>query len=116
MAELKRNHYVPRMYLERFAQQGRVWVRWRDGKSYASNCINVAAESGFYDVKVGDDEDPPSKAVENALTDVETVVHGVFEAIDQTGEPPEPDTEQRAALATYLALQWTRTPEQRERD
>jgi len=46
----KRHHYVPRNYLERFADGSRILVRRRDGASFPTNCINVAVESGFYDV------------------------------------------------------------------
>lgn len=111
----KRHHYVPRMYLERFALRSQVFVRRRDGKSFTSNCINVAVESGFYDVGVSNDSEAPSKVVEEALADVEGAVGAAFEEIDSTGIPPPVHSENRAVLATYLALQVTRTPEQRER-
>lgn len=46
----KRHHHVPRRYLERFAVDGKVLVRRRDGKTFETNPVNVAVESGFYDV------------------------------------------------------------------
>lgn len=111
----KRHHYVPRMYLGRFARQDQVFVRRRDGKSFTANCINVAVESGFYDVRASNEADAPSKVVEETLADVEGRVGAAFEEIDCTGAPPQVGSENRDALATYLALQMTRTPEQRER-
>jgi Protein of unknown function (DUF4238) len=111
----KRHHYVPRMYLERFARQSQVFVRRRDGNSFTSNTINVAVESGFYDVRASDDAGAPSKVVEDTLADVEGAVGAAFAEIDRTGSPPQVDSDNRRRLATYLALQMTRTPEQRER-
>lgn len=51
MSRAKRHHFVPRAYLERFAESGQVQVRHRDGNSYRANCTNVAVECGFYDVR-----------------------------------------------------------------
>lgn len=53
--------------------------------------------------------------VEETLSDVEGVVGAVFDEIDQSGAPPSAGSDNRTALVIYLALQITRTPEQRER-
>lgn len=103
------------MYLERFARQGRVNVRRRDGKSVTTSTINVAVESGFYDVRISGDAGSPSKVVEETLADVEGAVGAAFEVIDRTGASPRVHSDERGRLATYLALQMTRTPEHRER-
>jgi hypothetical protein len=46
----KRHHQVPQFYLERWAANGKVAVRWRDGKEYETSPKIVAVESGFYDI------------------------------------------------------------------
>ena len=76
------------MYLERFSRQGQVFVRRREGNTFTSNCINVAVESGFYDVRAGDGSSSTSKAVEATLSDVEGAVSPAFNEIDRTGAPP----------------------------
>ena len=51
MAEApKRHHQVPNFYLQRFTVGNLVRVRWRDGKAVETSSINIAVESGFYDV------------------------------------------------------------------
>lgn len=113
MAGAKRHHYVPRNYLERFADGDQVFVRRRDGTTFTTNCVNVAVESGFYDIEL--EGGGKSKQVEGILADVEGATADVFRMIDRTMEAPPPDAEERAVLSVYLALQMTRTPEQRER-
>jgi hypothetical protein len=97
----------------RFADGDQVFVRRRDGASFTSNCINVAVESGFYDIDVGGGG--KSKAVEEIFADVEGATANVFRAIDESMEAPAPGSSDRDVLAAYLALQMMRTPEQRER-
>jgi hypothetical protein len=109
----KRHHYVPRHYLERFADGDQVFVRRRDGTTFTTNCINVAVESGFYDVEL--EGGGTSKQVEEILADVEGATAGVFRMIDDTMEAPPHGADEREVLSVYLALQMTRTPEQRER-
>ena len=109
----KRQHYVPRNYLERFADGDQVFVRRRDGGTFTTNCINVAVESGFYDIELAGGG--KSKHVEEILADVEGATAEVFRTIDEAMAAPPPDAEAREILSIYLALQMTRTPEQRER-
>lgn len=113
MAGAKRHHYVPRSYLERFADGDQVFVRRRDGATFTTNCINVAVEAGFYDIEV--QGGGKSKAVEEILADVEGATAEVFRAIDAAMSAPVPGSAERDVLSVYLALQMTRTPEQRER-
>lgn len=113
MADAKRHHYVPRNYLERFAAGDQVFVRRRDGTAFTTNCINVAVESGFYDIELADGG--KSKDVEKVLANVEGATADVFRMIDDTMEAPSRGTTEREVLSIYLALQMTRTPEQRER-
>lgn len=113
MTDAKRHHYVPRVFLERFAEDGSLCVRRRDGKTFMTGATNVAVESGFYDLRL--DDGSTSKAVEHILADIEGLIANVFRAIDESGEAPAPGTPNREVLAVYLAVQYTRTPEQRGR-
>lgn len=61
----KRHHQVPRAYLNRLGSDGKVRVRWRDGKAYETSTLNVAVGSGFYDVP--DPEGGDSSRVEAEL-------------------------------------------------
>lgn len=114
MAEPKRHHYVPKMYLDRFAEsEGLLVVRRRDGGTFTTGANNIAVESGFYDLDL--EGGVVSKEVEHVLSDVEGSAASAIRAIDQTGKAPERGSEERLALAVYLAIQHTRTPQQRER-
>lgn len=71
-ARSKRHHQVPRAYLNRFARDEMVRVRWRDGKAFETNTLNVAVESGFYDIPDGQGQ--LSSVVEDAtLADIDGV-------------------------------------------
>lgn len=98
MIGAKRHHYVPRNYLERFAQRDQVFVRRRDGATFTTNCINVAVESGFYDIEFLDGG--KSKEVEAILADIEGATAAVFRMIDTTGHAPPPGAEEREVLAS----------------
>jgi len=80
MSDAKRQHFVPKFYLERFGAGGRVFVRRRDGTAFVSNCTGVAAECGFYDLDLGDGQ--TSKVVEGILGDFEAAAASVFRSID----------------------------------
>jgi hypothetical protein len=67
--EPKRHHQVPQFYLERFAANGKLAVRWRDGKRYETSPKNVAVESGFYDIPDG--MGGVSKEIETGLANIE---------------------------------------------
>ncbi len=114
MSAPKRHHYVPQMYLERFAgPDGRLLVRRRDGKTFTTKPRNVAVETGFYDVDVGNGS--VSKEVEHMLSDLEGLTAHALRSIDQTGKAPAPGSEERDVLSAFLAMQHVRTPVQRQR-
>lgn len=108
----KRHHHVPRAYLNRFAVNESVSVRWRDGKLYETNTDNVAVESGFYDLP-----DPPDgnrSRVEEALAVADGAAAEAMATIDGSGRLPDEGSDERVALATFVALQITRTTGHRE--
>lgn len=109
----KRHHQVPRFYLERFSDSGKVTVRWRDGRTYATSPVNVAVESGYYDIPDG--VGGVSKEIENGLADIETMADQVFKAIDRSGQLPSPSDPDTATLALFVGLQMARTTSHRER-
>jgi hypothetical protein len=113
MAGPKRHHFVPRFYLERFAEGGVLYVRWRDGREFRTGAGNIAVRSGFYDLTSPDGE--TSKDVEDWLEKIETPASAAMRHIDDTLVAPGLDDSDRIALSLYLAIQLARTPEQRER-
>ncbi|MEV6524538.1 DUF4238 domain-containing protein [Longispora sp. NPDC051575] len=114
MTRAKRHHYVPASYLARFGENGSVLVR-RRGKStmYPTNVKNVAVEGGFYEI-TGDDGQP-SDSVERALAGLESKALTALTGVEQSQRLPSPGSSDREALATFLAVQFTRTPLNRER-
>ena len=109
----KRHHQVPRFYLVRFASDGRVVVRRRDGKSFDASPQNVAVESGFYDIPDG--MGGVSKEVETGLANIEGMADAVLRKVDRDGRlrgPTDPDS---ATLALFVGLQMARTTTHRER-
>lgn len=113
VSEPRRHHFVQRAYLDRFAEDGRLYVRRRDGRSFRASSANIAVETGFYDVT--DASGNKSTAVETHLGEIEGPAMKTLSLVDDVGMPPAEDTTERAALARYMALQATRTPEERER-
>jgi hypothetical protein len=108
----KRHHQVPRAYLNRFGTDDVVRVRWRDGKVYETNSLNVAVETGFYDVP--DARGEKSSRVEEALAEVDSAAINAMADVDRTGRPPPAESENRFVLAVFLGLQMTRTTQHRE--
>jgi hypothetical protein len=110
----KRHHFVPRSYLARFSQDGRVLVRWRGRSGLIKTGVqNVAVESGFYEVEQPSGE--KSVAVEALLSKMEGSAATVLRSIDEAAALPDAGTHEREMLAVFLAVQLTRTPEQRDR-
>ena len=82
----KRHHQVPRAYLNRLGSDGKVRVRWRDGKAYEISTLNVAVESGFYDVP--DPEGGDSSRVEAELAVADGAAAPLF--VRRTRRPQGP--------------------------
>jgi hypothetical protein len=104
---------VPRAYLARFADNGLVLVRRRDSKLFTASPANVAVECGFYDV--ANSLSGNSSRVDEMLATIDGGAASALRSIDRTGQPPPEGTGDRLILSIYLALQNTRTPEQRAR-
>lgn len=111
-ARKKRHHFLPRSYLARFAIGGNVLVRRRDGTTFLADTINVAVEAGMYDLPT------PTGVVshvEDLLAVVDDAALAAMRTVDATGQPPARGSQERDALAGYLALLMGRTPEARGR-
>lgn len=108
----KRHHQVPRAYLNRFGRSETVRVHRRDGKTYESSTLNVAVESGFYDVPDGHGR--RSSEVEERLAEVDGAAAEAIAGIDREGQPPHEGSDYRFTLAVFLGLQMTRTTRHRE--
>lgn len=113
MTRAKRHHYVPAAYLARFGENEYVRVRRRGVPNmYKPHVKNVAVESGFYEVTGPDGE--PSDEVERELSGLEGDAISALTEIDRTEQPPAPGSKDQCTLATFLAVQYTRTPKHRE--
>ena len=114
MSRPKRHHYVPRAYLARFGQAGKVAVRRRGSAGLiVTNPVNVALETGFYETT--DSAGNTSVAIEEWLSDeVDGRGASTIDQILVTNELPQIGDEIRRFLATYIAIQLTRTADRRE--
>jgi hypothetical protein len=114
MTRAKRHHYVPAAYLARFGLGGQVLVR-RRGRStmYATSVKNVAVEGGFYEIAGEDGQ--PSDVVERALAGLEGAALSALGDAERNQRLPPLGSPARSTLATFLAVQFTRTPLNRER-
>lgn len=115
----KQHHYVPRFYLERFADpRGRVWTFDKStDKVFAANPMKVARETGFYEAP-GLGAEMNQAAMENMLSELEAQVSRIITRWDQALGHPKPgikivDDGDRDIMGTYLATQAFRTSEQR---
>lgn len=108
----KRHHHVPRFYLDRFATEGKVSVRRRDGGAFDASPRNVAVESGFYDIPDG--TGGTSKEIEHGLADIEGMTDAVLRGVDLTGRLPGQTDPDSATLAMFVGLQIARTTIHRE--
>lgn len=108
----RRQHYVPRFYLRRFAdQKAQIGVlEVETGRRFSVGVANIALERDLYTV-VGPDKQP-SPVVEHLLSQLESLVAPTMEAICAGRLPPR--GRQRTDMALFLALQMLRTPEFRD--
>lgn len=122
----KRQHYVPRFYLGRFAEDGQISVLdKKTGRTFATNILNVGCESYFYDVRPELLHNPAdAQLVERqlALLD-EHAAAMIAQVVDRAGRSSNRkirartrilDDELRGRLAEVTAVQLMRTREFRE--
>jgi hypothetical protein len=108
----KRHHVVPRMYIERWADEnGRVHVAdLAQRKSYLASIGDVPVLNEFYTLEAEDGS--KSDAFENVLSDVEGKAASVFQALEEGHWPL--DRERREVMANFVALQIARLPSLRQ--
>jgi Protein of unknown function (DUF4238) len=114
MACAKRHHYVPAAYLARFGESEYVLVpRSNEPKMYETNVKKAAVESGFYEIL--DVDGQPSDASARELSSLESAALSPLTKVEQNERLPPVGSAARSTLATFLAVQFTRTPLNRER-
>lgn len=108
-APAKRHHHVPQFYLRGFADGERITtVRLPGETRYTNSVRKTAAENGFYAVP-GHEEGPD--VFEKILGGIEGAAAEVFKKVEAGVWPLAPDD--RGTLASFIALQVARGPEQR---
>ena len=109
-SEPKRHHYVPRFYLQRFADpQGKLSAYDRQSsKTITTKPTALAAENDFY--RLPDDARLPPMALENAFSSQEG---DAARAIRDTVSAGYVSQEDRQVLALHVALQLARTRRER---
>jgi hypothetical protein len=100
------------MHLRRFADgAGRlVTVDLATNSRFPQSVGDAAAQNHFY--ALDDDEGGRSMAIEQALSELESVAAAAIDRLMAGDFPPAADT--REAIAAFLGLQWTRTPRARD--
>ncbi len=107
----KRHHFIPAFYLRHFANskaQVRIYPTHCNKPFFSSSVKNAAVEAGFYTI-VSDDSSKAS-VLETELAKIEAAAqHAIGHVL--SGTPPS--VEDRRDLALFMAIQYSRTPEQR---
>ena len=119
MTRIKRQHFVPRFYLQAFAAESRpshVWVYDKEqGRRYLHSIAKVASRRQFYDSAFFDG-DTESQVVEKYLSRLEGYASRVIREIleDPTGESFKSlGQPKRRVLVEFIATQLMRTNEAR---
>lgn len=118
----KLHHYVPRFYLNNFADSKKqFWIWNKDSESvFKGNPYGVAAENHFYRIPefVGSETDPLFLEYNLAHLEgkVATILKDWFEKLDQMNPMEELniDEETRYIISYFIAVQFFRTAEQRD--
>lgn len=112
MSEARRHHFIPRMYLRRFADKKRR-VRVYDrasGRRFTTNIANAAVETGFYDIVREDGQ--RDLAAEQVLSRIEAAASAALDRVSVLNFPPS--QADRESIVTFLATMRTRTRESRD--
>lgn len=111
--EVKRQHYIPRVYLRAFAdgsEQVRV-VDFETGRQYRTSVDNTAVEARFNNVQVGDDV----VSTEGWLSGIEGAAAPIIERLrDDPSEINSLDDQEQMQLARFFAAMRFRVPAFRE--
>lgn len=113
MTTAKVQHYVPQFLLRKFGngKKNQVWVYDKSSaRSFLSNTKNVASESRFYNFEYGGQ----ILSLEPWLADLEGQAQSVIKFILEVDSVSTLADEQKQVLASFLAVQMTRTKTFRE--
>lgn len=116
--DVKSQHYVPRVYLQRFANaKGQIWVYDKVArKSFQTNIKNVAAENRFYDSDMLEAATGDKQFIERHLSNIEanyaTVSEGIISSLN-AHKFKTVNKRHRHFLSAYVVIQWMRTKEAR---
>src|SRR4051812_9293680 len=105
-------HYVPQFLLRNFCgSKFKLWAYDKStGKSFETNIRNVAGEREFYELDLGE----ATLSLEAGLSTLEGAAGAVIERIISARSLGVLAEEDRAVLATFVAVQMLRGPNQRE--
>jgi len=116
--DVKNQHYVPRVYLQRFANaKGQIWVYNKEArKSFQTNIKNVASENRFYDSAMLEAATGDKQFIERHLSNIEanyaTVAEGIISSLNAR-KFKTVNKRHRHFLSAYVVIQWMRTKEAR---
>lgn len=109
----KVQHYVPQFLLRNFGTGKKDQLNVFDkqiGKTYKTNCKNVACESRFYDFNFNDAQ----LSIEPSLSRLESIAKPIIKGISEKETLVHLSAEDRASISIFLAVQLTRTKHFRE--
>ena len=108
-------HYVPRLLLRGFLRDSHskeqvfVYDKHED-RSFLTNITNIAAERGFYNFDVDDNQG----VVEGILSELESNTKSAIEKLVETESLAALESAQKSWLSAFLAIQFLRTRHFRE--
>ncbi|MGN9912707.1 DUF4238 domain-containing protein [Phytohabitans sp. LJ34] len=107
----RRHHTVPRFYLERFSEDGRIGtVRLPGDQRFVQSVKNAATNNNFYSLDTTEPKD--ADLFERSLGRMERVASVALRAVIERDVWPL-DSEERTALGVFAATQALRGPNQR---
>ena len=107
------HHYVPRFLLRHFCsgERPRLWAYdKRTGKSFQTSVQNIAGERNFYEIRIGDEV----VSFEDGLSELESEAAVLIGRIISECSIGWLSDENRALLATFVAVQMNRGPHTHE--
>ncbi|MFA5012579.1 MAG: DUF4238 domain-containing protein [Ignavibacteria bacterium] len=106
MVKYKRQHFIPKFYLDNFAINNKIWVFDRIKKEYRIQSIkDTAVIKDYYSLK---NDSKNIYQIEEFLSKVESITKLV---IDKLINGSTIDDSEKVSLSVFLALLFTRTPE-----